>query len=142
MDVLSHYGRASHPWEVCVHVMTGARHVELGCGPPESPSSIGGHVVAIVEEAYLVDASLGQVADQFPDLQVPQVFIGELLPRGAPLQNMYLFPIPAATVHYEARPVTTRYQSSPDWGPSPEREISTARIITQIDGYCQAHGIM
>jgi hypothetical protein len=115
-------------------------HLELGCYSPTSSDSIGGHLVAIVN-GFLVDTSFGQVAEKNPGIQGPPVFVGELLPVGAPLAHSCAFQTPFAKLVYTSRPVSTNYRSSPDWGPSPERQAVIAAIIAQIEGYCRTNGL-
>lgn len=140
-DVMAHYQRAARPWEVCVQLMSPPYHIELGCYPSDSADDIGGHLVVLVEDAFLVDASLGQVTDANPALRVPPVFVGELMPPSGPLRDLYQFSIPGAVLQYEARSMSTDYRASLDWGPSPEREAARTAIITQIEGYCRLHSI-
>jgi hypothetical protein len=142
MDVLQHYGRSSRPWEVCVRVQAPPHyHIELGCAPPGSLNAVGGHLVVLVEEAFLLDSSLGQVTNSFPEVRVPPVFVGQLLLPGSPLRNEYSFILPSAHLHYSAQFMSVDFRSSPDWGPSPERNRVTAAVIRWIDGYCAVHGI-
>jgi hypothetical protein len=95
----------------------------------------------LVEDAFLVDASLGQVSDAQPAVRVPPVFVGELMPRGGLLREVYQFTTPEADLQYEARGMARDYRTSPDWGPSPEREAARASIIAHIDEYARRQGI-
>ncbi len=141
MDVLAHYGRVAQTWEVCLRVDSEKYHIDLGCSPPASPNELGGHLVALVERSFLVDASLGQLTDTHPDLIVPPAFVGELLPQGAPLRDCYEFRIPGVLLRYSSRPVSTNYKLLPDWGPSLERDTTRDRIISLIEAYCRRNGI-
>lgn len=135
MDVMEHYGRDSRPWEVCARVVVPPYDIELGCYPAGSEETVGGHLVALVEDAFLVDASLGQVNDRTEVPIAPSVFVGELLPPGAAVREKYEFKIPSGTVSYRSRPMSRNYRSLPDWGPSPERDYVKAAIIRQIEGF-------
>jgi len=97
--------------------------------------------VAVVEEAFLIDPSFGQITDLHPDILVPPVFVGELLPSGGPLRSRYEFSIPGAAVQYDAGSMASDYTASLDWGPSPERDAVRLAIINQIEGYCRVHGL-
>ena len=141
MDVMSHYGRASLPWEVCVHVTDSKHNIELGCHPPASEQQVGGHLVAVVQGSFLVDASLSQVTKAYPELEVPSVLVGELLPTGQPLQNSYRFRTPRAEVVYAAHRMSRDFRESSDWGPSPQRDEAASRIIDLIDQHGGQHGI-
>jgi hypothetical protein len=136
LDVLRHYGRIGSPWEVCLTFSSDAIHLELGCYPPVVPRTVGGHLVCLVDDC-LVDASFGQITDANPTVQGPPVFVGELLPRGAPLQSIYEFHTPFGRVRYESRAMSLDYRTSPDWGPSPERDVVKAAILAQIEGFCR-----
>jgi hypothetical protein len=136
---MAHYRRLARPWEVCVHVLSPPNHIELGCSPPESADAVGGHLVVLVEDAFLVDASLGQVSDAHPDIQLPPVFVGRLAP--GPLREVEEFQPPGARLRYQARSMSTDYRISPDWGPSPEREAARTSIIAHIDEYARRQGI-
>jgi hypothetical protein len=141
MDVMAHYGCRGRPWEVCVRVVKPPFQTELGCYSPQSEDGVGGHLVTLVEDAFLVDASLGQITDGNPHLLVPPVFVGELMPPGGPLRTAYQFSTPSAELHYEARPMSRDYRLSLDWGPSPERATAATSIIAKIDAYCRVQGI-
>ncbi len=138
---MAHYARQASPWEVCVRVVSPPNVVELGCYPPESTDAVGGHLVVLVEDAFLVDASLGQVTDANPAVRVPAVFVGELMPRGGPLRDVYQFPVPEAALQYEARGMSRDYRTSPDWGPSLEREVARTSIIAHVGEYARRQGI-
>ena len=141
LDVLEHYDRLASPWEVCLHVVRLPYHLEVGCHPPESSDGVGGHLVALVEDSFLVDASLRQVTDTNPALRVPHVFVGELMPKGTSLRDVYDFSIAGAALRYEGRAMSTDYRTSSDWGPSQEREAAGNAIVQRIDGYCQLHNL-
>jgi len=141
LDVLTRYGTLARPWEVCLQVDDHAHHIDLGCSPPSSSSEVGGHLVAIVEEAFLLDASLGQLSDRYPSLDLPAVFVGELLPRGAPVRSYYEFPVRRAMLRYRVRSIDGNYRGSPDWGESPERKETVERIVRRIDAYATDHGL-
>jgi hypothetical protein len=138
---MAHYTRQARPWEVCAHVVNPPFHLELGCSPPESDDTVGGHLVVLVEEAFLVDSSLGQVTDVNPAFKMPPVFVGELMPPGAPIRDLYQFSTPGGALQYEARKMSKDYRTSLDWGQSPERDAARTSIVTQIDGFCRLHNI-
>ncbi len=142
LDVMAHYGRRARAWEVCARVMSPSEFIELGCYPSQSEEGVGGHLVAIVDESFLVDASLGQLNDANPNIRVPSVFIGELMPPGPPTSSFYEFRVPGATLAYEQSSMSQDYRSSPDWGNSPEREAVRAAIVRQIDGFRASRGIV
>jgi hypothetical protein len=140
LDVMRHYGRNGRPWEVCLQILSAPFHLEIGCYPPDSPDEVGGHLVSLVD-GFLVDASFGQITDANPAVKVPPVFVGELLPRDAPLRDAYQFHTPFGTLQYQSRSMSRDYHLSPDWGPSGEREAVCTAIITQIEGYCERNGL-
>lgn len=141
LDVMDHYQRPAHPWEVCVQILSPPYHIELGCYPPESADTIGGHLVVLVEDAFLVDASFGQIKDANPNISGPPVFVGELMPPGGPLRDDYQFATPFGALQYEARAMSSDYRTSADWGPSPERRAARDSIIAQITGFSRLHRI-
>lgn len=95
--------------------------------------------MVLVEDAFLVDASLGQVSDAHSEIQLPPVFVGTLAP--GPLHDVEEFRTPGAFLQYEARTMSRDYRISPDWGPSPEREAARTSIIAHIDEYARRQGI-
>lgn len=134
IDVMAHYGLKAYPWEVCLLVERHPDSITVGCHPPETSDSIGGHLVALVD-GNLIDSSFGQIEAAHPTLKVPPVFVGKLLPLGAPLAEQYHFSTPFAEVYYRYRPITGDYRSSRDWDCSPEREVATMNIIRRIEGF-------
>jgi hypothetical protein len=140
LDILESFGLEGHPWEVCLRLLRWPHHLEIGCYPVESDDGIGGHLVVLVD-GFLVDPSFGQITDANPNVQVPPVFVGALLPPGAPLQSRYHFSTPFAELQYYARPMSKDFRTSLDWGPSAERDAANAAILNCIHAYCQAHGL-
>ncbi len=137
---MRHYGRHGRAWEVCLQVLRPPFHLEVGCHPSDSPDTIGGHLVSLVD-GFLIDASFGQIGDANPAVEVPSVFVGELLPQGAPFRDAYQFHTPFGELQYDSRPMSKDYRLSPDWGPSAERDAVRTAIITQIEGYCHLNGL-
>lgn len=133
IDVLSHFGLICKPWEVCLEVLYGKNHIEIGCYPPESEGAAGGHLVAIAS-GHLVDASLGQLNNKVPGLTVPTVFVGEF--RADTSDQRYKTPFGA--LHYRSRTMTVPYDSSADWAPSAERTAARDDIIACIEWYQNA----
>ncbi|MDB4880234.1 MAG: hypothetical protein JWL60_1680 [Gemmatimonadetes bacterium] len=46
IDVMAHYGLQAQPWEVCLRLRRHPYSSSVECHPPETPHSIGGHLVA------------------------------------------------------------------------------------------------
>lgn len=136
IDVMGHYGRSAEPWEVCLQVDSDICRLDVGCFDPESPHDLGGHIVAIVDGAYLVDASFAQVRNACPALGAPTVFVGELRPAQPPPQDSYEFSTPWATVNYRGRLVFRDWRSLPDWRASPERSAAKRTIVSTIEECC------
>lgn len=100
----------------------------VGIGHERQTGGIGGHLVAVVEDTYVVDASLDQVADPPSGLVIPPVFVMRIDPRGIPYRILRevrddLF------VEYVQRPMLSDYALSPDWGRTPEVLGAVERIM-------------
>jgi len=140
-DVMAHYGRVAEPWQVCLRVDHDVCHLDVGCFPPSSESDMGGHLVVIVEDAFLVDSSFRQVRSACPRLRSPDVFVGRLQPHPPPLLELYAFATSFALISYRQRAISRDYRLLPDWGPSTEREAAAAAIVRRIDSYRTLSGV-
>lgn len=101
----------------------------VGIGHERRAGGIGGHLVAVVENTYVVDASLDQVADPSTGLVIPSVFVMRIDPLGIPDGIMRevrddLF------VEYIERRTLSDYTVSPDWGRTREVLNAVERILT------------
>jgi hypothetical protein len=100
----------------------------VGIGHERGAGGIGGHLVAVVEDTYVVDASLDQVADPTTGLAIPPVFVMRIDPRGIPYGIMRdvsgtLF------VEYVKRRTLSDYTVSPDWGRTSDVLDAVERIL-------------
>ena len=94
---------------------------------PASPSSIGGHIVALADGWYLVDASIDQASNPSTGIVPPGVHIGRvdarfLMGRPQRLDTADLF------IEYQRHEVPTSWRESIDWGSNPQTESAVARI--------------
>lgn len=145
MDVLTHYGFAATPWEVCLTVaipnaQSGGTEHKVGCTPSRGQNDIGGHVVARVNQTFLVDASFGQVSERSPSAALPPVLIGRMdtpLPGSV---EAYRFVVNGTLIEYRDRTMERDWRTSPDWGPSAEREDAVSSIVRLIDNYFTTTG--
>src|SRR5687768_5103698 len=71
IEVMSHFGYPSEPWETCLKVDGDGCHLNVGCFEPSDEHSVGGHLVAVVKRAFVVDASFAQVRVACPGLSSP-----------------------------------------------------------------------
>lgn len=100
----------------------------VGIGQSASPGGIGGHLVAVVDSRYLIDASLGQINAEAPSLQVPSVVAVELHPSEL-AQGLVRRQDATLYLEYVVRPALGDWRSSPDWLGTPETETAVERII-------------
>lgn len=158
MQVMHQLGLIAHPFEVRLSVGNAAyRHLRDQFGPPRTQAQlghwfreqgayvvgigfdvasegIGGHLVAIVERRFLVDASIDQVADSLHELNPPSVLWGPVDPGFMsglrPLQRMDVL---ALFIEYSRHAVARRYETSYDWGHNPETDSAVSRILSEIN---------
>jgi hypothetical protein len=106
IDVLQQYGRSGSPWEACDRIQALLHfHLEPDCASSASLNAAGGHLIVLVQEAFLLDSLLAQITDSFPDVLVPPAFAGQLYPSGSPLRDHHTFVLPRAHKHYSAQAV-------------------------------------
>jgi hypothetical protein len=134
IEVLAHYGFHGEPWEVCLTAAIpneygGGNLREVGCVPARNANGLGGHLVARVEERYIVDASFGQVSELEPEAHLPLVFVG----RVDSAVDSRKFTVGKTEIEYRSRAIDSDWRNSPDWGPSPERDEVVKAIIAAID---------
>ena len=102
----------------------------IGVGWDQESGGIGGHVVALLEGRYLVDASIEQVTDASHEIVPPPVLWGLLDPLflygQKPLQRM---DTGGLFVEYILHPTAVRYEQLPDWGHNPETDGAVERIV-------------
>jgi hypothetical protein len=106
IDVLQQYGRSGSPWEACDRIQALLHfHLEPDCASSASLNAAGGHLIVLVQEAFLLDSLLAQITDSFPEILVPPAFAGQLSPSGSSLRDHYTFVLLGAHKHYSAQAV-------------------------------------
>lgn len=101
---------------------------------------IGGHVIALVDERILVDASIDQANDSAHDIVLPGVLwarVNEAFRVGTPGNHLT---INVAGQHLTYIPSDTEidFHSSPDWGHNQQTDAAVDRIISHLKalGFC------
>jgi len=112
------------------HMVRTTGAVVIGIGQDRSGDGIGGHVVAVVEDTWLVDASLDQVS-RMTRARIPPVFTCPILPEHRVYRVIrevsdYLF------VEYVPHPTARDYRTSPDWTGTREIRAAVAEITKLI----------
>jgi hypothetical protein len=107
----------------------------VGVGFDDGSVAIGGHLVAVVDGRFLVDASIDQATDASHGLTPPPVLYGPIDPlflsgqiRLQRLDVLELF------IEYSRHPTTRPYTTSYDWGHNPETNSAVSRILSEIKG--------
>lgn len=106
----------------------------VGVGHDQTVGGIGGHVICVVEDRFVVDASLDQVMDSCDTLIVPPVLFFEIDPDGLPFGIMREVRPNIIFVEYVRRPSKVAYRQLPDWGNTPEVVGAAARILQLLSG--------
>jgi hypothetical protein len=162
IDVMTAFGLTARPLEVAATVHNSAyllaeaakggpltddeeraafqisQALTLELGHEKSPDGIGGHVVTIVDNAFLVDASLDQANRPEYRISLPSVFVGDMdnpLP-GPAVAFRYL--VRDCGLEYRARKVERDFRSSADWKESPESREVVARIVARMTRYLKS----
>lgn len=158
IQVIRQLGFAAHPLEVRLSVGNAAyrrlcdqfgppkTHDQLeqwfrqygayvaGVGFDDAPIRIGGHLVAVVDAHFLVDASIDHVAAPSHDLNFPAVLWGPVDPLFLsgmrPLQRMDVLGL---FIEYSRPPVAWCYETSYDWRHNPETDSAVSRILAAIN---------
>lgn len=105
----------------------------VGVGFEAASVGIGGHLVAVVDGRFLVDASIDQVADPSHDLNPPPVLWGLVHPLflsgSRPRQRLDVLDL---FIEYSRHPAARRYETSYDWGHNPETDSAVSRILLEL----------
>ena len=112
----------------------GALTLELGFSAG-SGDGIGGHVVAVVEDSYLVDASLEQVNRRKHGIVVPPVFVGDLKQPQPSTRKTYNYFVGETMLVYEDDPTEKDYTTSPDWSSTPESSTVVDKLVEGVDRF-------
>ena len=107
----------------------------VGLGYPKPGELNVGHLAAIVDNKYIVDASLDQASRPEHDLILPGVLVGPVsrdFRRAKHDARLQVTGPKGQVLVYEATPKTTAYLKSLDWT-EPQRRIDVVRrILAQL----------
>jgi hypothetical protein len=105
----------------------------VGIGYPNGSDPQVGHLIAIVEEKYLVDASLDQASRHEKDLIVPSVMVQQI-PRSF-RRSQTKFSIESSrgdVVIYEPDPKSRVWLTSFDWKDKTRRQEAVEKILSKL----------
>ena len=111
-------------------VGAGAWAVGIDTETPPPASSWAGHLLAVVERCWIVDASAVQFSRPGKALFVPDVFVGPVVRRWAKEPHAAIFEGPSGVrLTYSARPDDTSYRTLPGFQRhESNREVAAALV--------------
>lgn len=109
----------------------GAWTVGLGYGRTID-DGIGGHLVAIVRESYLVDASINQANVPRHNIKLPATLWGPVSPGFLSGEEVCHYQLEGIVVKYERQDVENDYTTSCDWSHNPETDGAVERILQAL----------
>lgn len=115
----------------------GAVTLELGFSA-RSGKGIGGHLVAVVNDTYLVDASLEQVNRPEHEIIIPPVFVGDLKQPQPSIRTTYCYTIGDVMLVYEDDPTEMDYTTSPDWSSTPESRAVVETLVARVGRFLES----
>lgn len=106
----------------------------IGVGFDDGSAGIGGHLIAVVEGRFLLDASIDQVTDPLHGLNPPPVLWGSLDPLFiAGVKRLQRMDVLGLFIEYSSHPVARRYETSYDWGHNPETDFAVSNILSALN---------
>jgi hypothetical protein len=99
---------------------------------------LGGHLVAVADDRFLVDASFDQVHLPEYGIVPPPILVGRValeLVGGRAAQRL---DIDGLFVEYRRQPLATRFLRSPNWRASRESRASVRAILAAMDADLEA----
>ena len=121
VDLLGSGADPESPEGIAAGTESGAWAVHVGAGDPE-PGKWAGHLVAIVERKWLVDASIDQASRPEHDIHLTEPVVAKVTEAFLRGKEPLLVVVKKAFIRYDAVPGDKSYRASPNWQQLRRRE--------------------
>jgi hypothetical protein len=108
----------------------------VGVGFPNTTQQYVGHLAAMVDDKYLVDASIDQANRPAKDMILPPVMLAGVsrdFRRAKKSERHFLRSDDGMVIIYEPRPKDKVWLSSPDWNEKTRHTRSVLRIVAALN---------
>lgn len=138
VDFLKEHGGGGTEEELDVAYANGAWGVRIDEKVPEEPGGWAGHLVAIVQDKWLVDASAGQLSRPDKGILLPPILLSPASRRFLKGSQMCVLDGPAgAVLLYKAKPSDKSFEAAPGF----RHHDINVRVAVEIIQAMRARGI-